>query len=230
MIAPDDGKAAGKGKASRILKAVVSHPEAPPKKYGKQGDRDKCPETRERIAALAVPSPLARVEGGARARSGRALQAEGEKDTGLRRRCASVDPVSTSLVGEATATVNPGKVRRVEGPPCAAAGDRHSHQQEERLEALVKAEDFAGAAALKAEMQKEAEAQVASVRDAAATRDRRRQEQEERLEELVKARDYAGAAAHKAEMQKDAEAQVASSRDVAAALGGEGRRARSGRG
>ena len=158
MIAPNDGEAAGKGKASRILKAVVLHPEAPPKKYGKQGDPDNCHKTRERIAALAVPSPLARAEGGARARSGRELQAKGEKDTGLRRRCALVDAVSTSLVVEATVTMNPGKVCRVEGPCRAVAGDRYGNQQQVRLEALVRATDFAGVATLNADMQEEAEA------------------------------------------------------------------------
>ena len=83
----------------------------------------------------------------------------------------------------------------------AATRLRRGQEQNERLEALVRTKDFTGAAALKAELQNEAEAQVASVRHAAATRDRRRQEQNERLKELVKARDYAVAAADEAEMQ-----------------------------
>ena len=68
--------------------------------------------------------------------------------------------------------VSHAKVRRVE--------DRRWQElwrwyvMEERLKALVVARDFAGAANLKAEMQKQAEALVASVKYVAAARDRHR--------------------------------------------------------
>ena len=54
-----------------------------------------------------------------------------------------------------------------------------------------------------AEMQKDAEAQVASERDVAAAGDRRRREQEARLETLVKEEDFTAAADLQAEMQKE---------------------------
>ena len=56
--------------------------------------------------------------------------------------------------------VNHAKVRRVE--------DRRLQEQDEIMRALAQAEDYASVAILKAEMQKEAEAQVASVEDVAS--------------------------------------------------------------
>ena len=53
--------------------------------------------------------------------------------------------------------------------------DRRRQEQKEQLEALVTDGDYAGAAVLNADMEKEAEAQVASVRDVVVARDRRRQ-------------------------------------------------------
>ena len=82
---------------------------------------------------------------------------------------------------------------------------------------MVKAGDFAGASALKTEMEKAAGAQITSLRDNAAARDRHICEQKEQLQALVTDGDNAGAAALKAEMEKEAEAQVAVARDVAAA-------------
>ena len=84
------------------------------------------------------------------------------------------------------------------------------------MKAFVRASDFAGAAALKAEMENDAEAQVASARCPAAAGDRHRQEQQQRLKEMVNARDFAGAAALQAEMQKEAEAEVAQGTSVEA--------------